>query len=172
MRLAHTPGIDGPPALALRLAIVTTLRDTFGAHVEHRRALEQLLAAAGCADVGVQLFALQPVVFVRQYFGATASASVERERVTRHLQQLLSPADDADALRLGKTRKQLEKLLAARHAKLAKQRAAVNDAIRALEARRKLRQALSDERAMRSCTTRSDAQRDGLTTAAALLASL
>ena len=51
LRLAHAPGIDGAAALALRLAIVTTLRDVFGAHADNRRELERLLAVDVTAQV-------------------------------------------------------------------------------------------------------------------------
>jgi hypothetical protein len=43
-RLAHVPGVDGGAAAELRVSIVRTLRDTFGAHLGTRGA-----CACGCA---------------------------------------------------------------------------------------------------------------------------
>jgi hypothetical protein len=136
LRLAHAPGVDGPMALALRLALVHALRNTFGAHAAHRKPLEALLAAGG-GDAARRLFRASPSAFVAHYFGERGDA--QRERCMQRLNQLLASSDAAAARRVDKAQQRRAKLVRARLAKRAKQRGALNDAIYQLEERRKIR---------------------------------
>jgi hypothetical protein len=85
---------------------------------------------------------------------------------------MFAASDEADATKVTKTRKQRDKALAARLSKLAKQRSALNESIRALEERRKLRQGGGEEAARARYAGRNAALRDAVVLGASTLASL